>query len=136
MIYKIIKNSLLFNFTIVLIFASSGFSLNKMICPSGNVSLSFLRIDNCEDFEFAAQTSISEKCCDFLIEFIKLNQFVNAINFIPSFLLFALSFVAIFQPAFFLLAALFGLKLNWPPPNFHKRFFLKTTTSYLSCFII
>jgi len=136
MICKILKYVFLFVTAFVLLFASSGISFYKMICSSGNVSRSFTQFDNCVELDFIAQTSISEKCCDFAIDFIKVDNFINVLNFI-SFFLFGSLFLVLIKLAFYIeRIKLFCFKFIWPPPIYHKLSYLKNTSSFLSCFVI
>jgi hypothetical protein len=135
-IYKIMKYGFLFLFSIMLLIASSGISFNKMICSSGHISYSFIKFDNCVDFDFAAETSISEKCCDFFVHFIKIENLINGIN-IFMFLMLFLNFIFKVNILFFFKKHTNKtIKIIWPPPTYHKLFLLKNSSPFLSCLVI
>lgn len=136
MIYKFLKYNFLFLVLLMLLFASSGISFYKMICSSGNVTHSFVEFDNCVELEFEAQTSFSEKCCDFIIDFIKVDNFINVFNFICFLSSFTL-FIYLIKHVFYAKTpAIFCIKFIWPPPIFHKLSYLKNSSTFLSCYII
>ena len=136
MIYKFFKNIFLFLVLFILLFASSGVSFYKMICSSGNVTHSFVEFDNCVELEIEAQTSFSNKCCDFIVDFIKVDCFINVFNFI-CFLLSVTLIISLIKHAFYSNTNLiFYLKFIWPPPIFHKFSYLTNSSTFLSCFTI
>jgi|688.fasta_scaffold359499_2 hypothetical protein len=136
MIYKFFKNIFLFLVLFILLFASSGVSFYRMICSSGIVTHSFVEFENCVELEIEAQTSFSNKCCDFIVDFIKVDYFINVFNFI-CFLLSITLFTYLVKHVFYSKSSLiFCLKFIWPPPIFHKLSYLKNSSTFLSCFTI